>query len=210
MNRIKLIGGISILFLILFFSFKLKGRRNQPNRSLAQSHAEDIGAELLRFETDFGRFPDSSTIAKVAKNTSPPFSLGDHSSNALFRQLLAMGRTGELPFWASTGLTPRRPDDVFSSDTTALAPRECAFSYIAGLSSKGDPNTPVVVCPLIPGTTRFDPKPFKGKAIILRLDLSARAEPIDKSGNVIVNGMPIFDPRQPFWKGKAPDIKWPE
>ena len=72
------------------------------------------------------------------------------------------------------------------------------------------PETPVIVSPLIPGTTRFDPRPFDGKAVVLRLDYSAKTETIDSSGRVMIGGMDIFDPRQPWWGGKTPDIKWQE
>lgn len=72
--------------------------------------------------------------------------------------------------------------------------------------------------PVVPGTWKFDPKPFNGEAIILFLNSSgaglpgnsATVLPIDKNGDVLLNGMNLFDPRQPFWRGKAPDIKWPE
>jgi hypothetical protein len=87
---------------------------------------------------------------------------------------------------------------------------ECAFTYIAGLSFSFDPTAPVLIAPVVPGTWKFDPKPFDGKAVVLRIDGSAKAEPIDKHGNVMIGGMNLFDPRQPYWHGKAPDIKWPE
>lgn len=64
--------------------------------------------------------------------------------------------------------------------------------------------------PLIRGKTIFDRGQFGGKAVVLFLDNSAKALPIEKDGRVLLNGMDIFDPRQPFWKGKVPDIKWPE
>ena len=174
------------------------------------TNAKQINLFLDDFETEFGKFPDATTIPKVKTATGTPLTLGDHSSNALFRQLIAHGVNTEKIFWAKLPATPRKPDDIFTSDATALVPGECSFSYVAGLSSFSDPETPLIVCPLIPGTTRFDPEPFDGKAIILRVNGSAQAESIDKSGNVIVNGMPIFDPRQPYWIGKDPDIKWPE
>jgi hypothetical protein len=63
---------------------------------------------------------------------------------------------------------------------------------------------------VVPGTWKFDPKPLKGKAVVFFTDSSATALPIDKNGDVILNGMNLFDPRQPFWGGKLPDIKWPE
>ena len=64
--------------------------------------------------------------------------------------------------------------------------------------------------PLLKGQKKFDRSCFKGRAVILFLDHSARALPIEKDGHVLINGMDIFDPRQPFWKGKTPDLKWPE
>ena len=66
------------------------------------------------------------------------------------------------------------------------------------------------MAPLLKGKTTFDRLSFHGKAVILFLDNSAKSLPIEKDGRVLLNGMDIFDPRQPFWKGKAPDIKWPE
>jgi hypothetical protein len=57
---------------------------------------------------------------------------------------------------------------------------------------------------------KFDPKPFDGKAIVLNLDSSANALTIEENGDVLLNGMNLFDARQPFWNGKAPDIKYPE
>jgi hypothetical protein len=63
---------------------------------------------------------------------------------------------------------------------------------------------------LIPGTTQFDPKPFKGIAVILHADASVTKEPIDKTRRVMIGGKDIFDPSQPFWAGKVPDLKWQE
>jgi hypothetical protein len=35
--------------------------------------------------------------------------------------------------------------------------------------------------------------------------------PINSSGKIILtNGLDLLDPRQPFWDGKAPDVKWPK
>lgn len=213
MKLINWIGGLSVFGVLLLLAFPLviRGPHRRPDKTEALSNVKQIGLCLFEFDTEYGTFPDATTITAVQAHSSTPLTLGSTSSNAFFRQILADGISkSERIFWARTTATPKKPDDIFTSDATVLAPGECAFSYIAGLSSSGDPDTPVVVCPLIPGTTRFDPKPFDGKAIILRLDSSARAETIDKSGRVIVNGMDLFDPRQPFWHGKVPDIKWPE
>jgi hypothetical protein len=63
---------------------------------------------------------------------------------------------------------------------------------------------------MISGTDRFDPKPFDGKAVILKLDNSVTSVPINKNGHVIVDGKNLFDPANPIWKGKPPVIAWPE
>jgi hypothetical protein len=41
-------------------------------------------------------------------------------------------------------------------------------------------------------------------------DFRVQRLPVDKSGHVYLNGKDLFDPSQPFWGGKAPDVKWPE
>jgi hypothetical protein len=92
----------------------------------------------------------------------------------------------------------------------ALKKGEVGFSYITGLSFKDDPLTPIVLTPLIPGTTKFDPKPFNGKAIVLHIDNSVRTYDINKDGHVYDKGIDILSAKHPIWKGKAPDIRYPE
>lgn len=122
--------------------------------------------------------------------------------------MIATGTRSEKIFWAQTSPTRRIPNDVLGAD--ALAPGECAFTYIVGLSPTSHPDTPILMTSAIPGTWKFDPKPFKGHAVVFFTDSSAVPLPIDKNGDVLLNGMNLFDPRQPFWRGKAPDIKYPE
>lgn len=175
------------------------------------NNIKQIGAMLLEFDTEYGQFPDAATIADVKTATSTPLTFGCATSNDLFKQCLAGGGgKSEKPFWAKTAISPKKADDVFGTDSNTLVKGECGFAYIAGLSVSDDPATPVVMTSLLPGKLLFDPKPFDGKAVVLLLDNSARMLPIEKNGKVMLNGMDIFDPRQPFWKGKKPDVKWPE
>jgi hypothetical protein len=175
----------------------------------ALRNLRQIGLTLYAFEDEYGRFPDTTTIPTVKEFTGTTLTLGDHSSNDLFRQLLATVGKSEEIFWIRTPTTSKKPNEILGAD--ALVPGECVFTYIAGLSSASHPeDAPIVMAPVIPGTWKFDPKPFDGRAIVLNLDSSATALPIDKNGDVILNGMNLFDPRQPFWRGKAPDIKYPE
>jgi hypothetical protein len=172
------------------------------------SNLRQIGLFLFAFDDEYGRFPDGTTIPTVQAATGTTLALGNRSSNDLFRQLLATVTKNEMMFWADLSGTGRYPNGVLGSD--ALVPGECSFTYIAGLDSNGAGETPVVMAPVIRGTWKFDPKPFDGHAVVLFLDSSVTALPIDKNGDVILNGMNLFDPRQPFWRGKAPDIKYPE
>jgi hypothetical protein len=184
--------------------------RMAPDRTEALNNIRQVGLALFEFDSEYGKFPDTSTVAAVKENTKTELDLGSSSSNQLFLQLLAVGLKSEKPFWCKTTWSKKKPDDIFVPGK-ALAPGEVGFAYIAGLKSSDDPEAPLVVAPLIPGTTRFDPEPYQGKAIVLRLDNSASAMNIrSDNGEVWVNGMNLFDPRQPFWKGKAPDIKWAE
>jgi hypothetical protein len=182
------------------------GRKSDLTEAL--HNVRSLHLALLDFDNDYGAFPDGSTIPEVKAATGTTLALGSSTSNELFRQLIASGTRSESIFWAKSAGTPRKPNNLLGADT--LKKGECAFTYIAGLSSSSDPNAPVAMVPVIPGTWKFDPKPFKGKAVVLRCDGSAKAEPIDKHGHVMIGGLNLFDPRQPYWRGKAPDIKWPE
>lgn len=173
------------------------------------SNLRYIGPALFQFEAKYGCFPDATTASKVKADTGTPLTLGSATSNQLFRQLLASGFNNEKAYHAKINGS-RKPDNLFHDDAHALAPGECGYAYIAGFDSSCDPGTILVVCPLIPGTTLFDPKPFGGKAVILYADCSATVMNIDPSGRVMWRGKDIFDPSQPIWKGKAPDIKWQE
>jgi hypothetical protein len=188
----------------------IKRSPRAADRTEALNNVKQIGLPLFEFDYEYGKFPDASTISAVREKTKTDLDLGSSSSNQIFRQLIAAGLKSEKPFWCKSDWSKRKADNIYTPGK-ALQPGEVGFAYIAGLKSSDAYETPVIVAPLIPGTTRFDPVPFQGKAIVLRLDNSATAMAIDpKTGQVMQNGMDIFDPRQPFWKGEAPDIKWPE
>jgi hypothetical protein len=205
---ILVILSIFYLLTILFLPAVMARANAGPRKDEAIRNLRQIGLHLFFFDEEFGRFPDATTISTVQAATSTTLALGNSSSNELFRQLLATVTKNEMMFWADLSGNGRYPDGLLGPD--ALVPRECAFSYIAGIDSNAAGETPVVMAPVIRGTWKFDAKPFKGQAVVLFLNSSATALPIDKNGDVIVNGMNLFDPRQPFWRGKAPDIKYPE
>ena len=180
------------------------------DRTKALSNIRQIGLSLFEFESEFGSFPNAETAPVVKAYSKTPLTLGSGSSNQLFRQLIAHGLKSEKPFHAKISGS-RRPDDLFEDDAHALAPGECGYTYVMGLISTMDPGTPVVFTPAIPNTFLCDPNVFSGRAIILRLDNSATAMPVMEDGRVNVGGGgTMLDPNQPWWNGKAPDLKWHE
>ena len=122
---------------------------------------------------------------------------------------MAAGITeSENIFFAKIKNTIEPDGDI--SPGQALKKGEVGFSYISGLSSTGNPKTPVVLTPLIPGTTKFDPEPFKGRATILHIDNTASIYDIHEDGHIYDKDGDILSPNHPFWNGKAPDIRYPE
>jgi hypothetical protein len=187
----------------------IRARKRHPVTD-AINNARQVGSALNDFESEFGKFPDSSTVAVIRRTTGSTLTLSDRTSNDLFSQLFATGMAqSEAPFYAKA-MSARKPDGIFSSDATLLEHGECGFAYISGLDSKSDPDTPLIFGPVIPGTTTLDQKSCYGKAIVLNICNSATTYPINSAGKIIINGLDLLDPRQSFWHGKAPDVKWPK
>lgn len=210
------IGILCMLSCGLLLFVMHSGRRGPDFRKDPFSNARQLGLALFEFEIIYGSFPDSSTIALLKRDfPSSTIPLGTRTSNDFFRQLMVseIVQSERIFFSNYPDPTDPKPDDVFHG-SRALEKGECGFAYIAGLSSLDGPNTPLVITPLIPGTLRFDYKfcykHFGGNAIILKIDNSITSLPVTKSGQVIINGKDLFDPSQPFWNGKTPDVKWPE
>ncbi|HEX7261859.1 MAG TPA: hypothetical protein VF258_08600 [Luteolibacter sp.] len=162
---------------------------------------------LCEFEAEYGKFPDATTIAAVRKKSGSTLPLGTKSSNDFFRQLLAAGIAKTESIFYDKIKNVLKPDGV-ESGGDAIAKGECGYAYLSGLSSKGNPSRPLVVTPLIPGTDRFDPTRFDGKAVILKMDNSVSSHPIDKAGHVIIGGVNILDPTHPVWGSDKPVLVW--
>lgn len=176
----------------------------------ALSNARQILLALFDFETDYGSYPNSSTMAAVSAN-HPGWMLGDATSNDLFKQLFAAKIVSDEGIFHVKLPGTRKPDHITSPRSKILEEGECGFGYIIPGTTSISSNQPLLVTPLIPGTSKFDPGPFKGKALIIRMDNSAVSCKILPDGTAIdTNGMDIFDPRQPYWGGSAPIIKPPK
>jgi hypothetical protein len=203
-----LLGGIVILF--GFADTQNKRRGKSAGRTEATSNLRQIGLALHEFEKQHGTFPNDETAARIRTDQPPRFNLKGTSSNALFRQLFAAGVVeNETMFYAKfPGVS--RPDNDISSGHL-LEKSEVAFAYIAGLSTKDNPALPVAFGPVIPGTGKFDPKPFNRKGVVLRIDSSVSWFQLRENGDAMMGGgVSLLDPNNELWKGKAPDIRYPE
>ena len=184
-------------------------QRKKADQVMAISSLKQIGLGLSVFEEDYGKYPDDSTAALIAENTNTAPET-DNSSNAYFRQLIRAGIfETEMPFYARTSQS-RKPDNE-TEGSRALEPGECAFAYITNVAPDSMASRPLAMAPLVPGTSRFDPKPFDGKAVILWTDNSVTTLPIDRqTGEALLKGTSLFDPAHPVWGGTPPVIALPE
>ena len=183
--------------------------QKKAQTALAISNAKQIDIALMSFESDYGSYPNDKTADTVKENTNTRLDLGNTTSNDYFRQLIAAKYCDdERSFYAHIAGT-HKPDNN-TNGSHCLEAGECAFTYVLGLTSSDDGATPILLTPMIPGTTTFDPQPFDRKAVVVHLDHTVTAEPIDATGHIIVNGMDLFDPHQPFWHGKTPQLRYPK
>ena len=183
--------------------------RKKPNQTEAVNNARQISLALFEFETEYGSFPDSSTVEAVRSLTAADLDLGTTSSNDFFRQLIGSEIVQSEQLFYSKIKGTRRPDNDFTKGE-ALKTGECGFTYFIGAKVTDNPSRPLVVTPMIPGTDRFDRKRFDGKAVVSKLDNSVSSYPINKDGHVMIHGRNLMDPHHPIWDGHAPIIAWPD
>ena len=184
-------------------------QRKKADQTEAISNARSFGLALFEFKDEYGNYPDDATAKAVAAATQTEEIVGN-TANARFRQLIRAQITqSERLFYANIPGV-HHPDDLIDGDD-ALDQGECGFAFIGNLVTTGKVARPIAITPLVPGTTRFDPQPFDGKAVILWTDNSVRSLPIDRtSGQVMLDGKNLLDPSHPIWAGKPPVIELPE
>ena len=204
------VGICSILVLLFYFTRPviISSYRNSSQTS-AVSNLRQIGMILFEFESEYGRFPDDITAVEVKRKIGTKLTLSDRTSNDMFVQLIAAGMAEE-GFFDTHSKSVKTPDGVCNSDATALEHNETGFAYISGLSSKGNPSSPIVFGPVIPGTTRLDAKAFAGRAVVLYLDNSVTSLPIGPDGKISYFGGDMLDPKNPVWGGQTFTVKWPK
>lgn len=189
--------------------------RGGTGHALNQSanNMRQIGLGLFEFETEFGSYPNDTTLAVVRERYSDSkIPLGTSSSNDFFHQLFAAGIMKDPSDFHGYGVSTRRPFEIRDGEPP-LPPGICGFAYIITDGGSALPDTPLVVYPLVKGKFVFDRRLCKlggGKAYVLRADNSVRRHSIDSSGRMIIEGRDLFDPAQAHWQGRGFQVKWPE
>lgn len=181
-------------------------RKNQARQVTAINNLRQIGLALFEFETEYGNYPSEATAVTVKENTGTDAVLNAATANDCFYQLCAAGIVQVDHVFTFEG----RNLDNEANPVKLGHLEKCEFSLLMVKSAAGNPSKPLVVAPLVKGKEIFDPVALGGKAVVLHLDCSVRSYPIDKDGRVMINGMDLFDPKQPFWNGEVPEIRWPK
>ena len=211
MRWLAWISGVAAVIGLFFLVAPKDIRARKVNIVGVLGSAQAIGSALDEFNAEYGKYPDNSTVAPMREATESKLTFSNRTSNDLFAQLLASGVTNQERLFYAKAKSTRIPDDKFDTDSTMLEHGECAFAYISGLQSTGTPGTPQVFGPVIPGTMTLDRESCEGYAAVRKTDGTVEKYPIDSAGKIILpNGLDLLDPRQPFWHGKAPDVKWPK
>ncbi|MDB6080037.1 MAG: hypothetical protein JWO82_3784 [Akkermansiaceae bacterium] len=186
----------------------VKRQRQAAERDWSVHSLKSLGLVLQEFAAEHGCYPDESTAPAVKTATGTDLDLSGSTSNRLFRQLIASGLKSERPFFSKFGGS-RKPDNLFENDATALAPGECGYWYLTSDGSgQWGPEAVLAMTPLLKGSTRFDPEPLGGMAVILYQSNAARVLPIQRDGQVLspLTGKSLLDPQDPCWHGHPPVI----
>lgn len=181
----------------------LKGQKDKGLQAKVAMSAKQIGLSLFTFHADWNKLPGEATIKSVAETADDGVKVAAESANDCFFQLIVGGYIQDPGIFSPERKDARR-------DVAGIKKLEhCFFSYIpANDFDRAD--RPLVVAPLMKGKKVFDPKPLGGKAVVMLSDISVHILDIDENGVVKLDGKDIFDPKQPYWQGNEPVVKWPE
>ncbi len=175
-------------------------------QTVAVMNLRQIGMALFEFETEYGSFPNAKTAVEVKNATGSTADLKAATANDCFYQMMTARIVQNERLF--TFEDARNHEQVPAKLPDHL--EKCVFSYFIGMDASGHPGRPLVVAPLVKGKRVFDPEALGGRAVVLRVDNSVQSFPIGEDGTVKIDGLDIFDPKQPFWNGKVPEIRWPK
>jgi hypothetical protein len=197
-------------------------QRKAADRARALNCLRCLSCCLMEFEFRYGAFPSPEVrrvYPEVFKNIRP----GDHS-NQWLGMLIAGGIVDSEEVFYAKGGSPvdRKPDNIFDTPESLLAPGECGFGYVMlqdGKPLSSSPqfqSCPVLVAPLAAGSggkdPRFNPRPYDRRAIYLRVDMATFDAPVGPDGRVLLHDDHHLFQTGPesVWGHHLPNVRPPE
>lgn len=182
-------------------------QRKKADMTVAISNAKQLFMLMVEFDQDFGSFPNDDTAS--SDDDLKGFK-GKHSNDYLGQFIAGGYIQSEEIFYAKGGSpTKKKPDNDIRTAAKTLEPGECGFAYIKGLSTSDNSGKPLLLAPMTGKGVKFDPKPYNGKAVVLRIDGSVQTYQIDANGDAILkNGKKLFEGgADTVWGEKGFDTK---
>jgi type II secretory pathway pseudopilin PulG len=152
----------------------------------AISNVKQVKLALDSFAMDFdGQYPNADTSKRL---TGSEEEITD--SNTAFRQLFWSGDTqSEKIFWVKgSSVATNTPDDKITDGSGEIVENEILregnvhWAYIKDQSNVSNPARPLVLDSYKAGEPLFDSNLWDNKAIVLRIDSSAKAERLGVTG----------------------------
>lgn len=132
----------------------------------ATSNAKQIFYLMIEFDGDYNQFPGED----VTDVDLAPYASGG-TSNEIFKMFFEGGYTkSEEIFFAKGGAAKKGTPDNVISDGRILEAGECGFAYIRNQSTSENSGRPLLLAPMPDSAEIFDPSPYDGKGVVLRID----------------------------------------
>jgi hypothetical protein len=171
--------------------------QKKANMITASTNAKQVFMLMVDFDQEYEAFPgDETAIDELAGYTGK-------SSNDYLAQFFIAGYTNsEEMFYVKGGSsTDKKPDNIINTCSSILSSGECGFAYIKNQSTSHNSGRPLLLAPMTGNGLKFDPEPFGGYAIVLRIDGAVKRYRIDENGDL------VMPDRRKFWAGGV-DTVW--
>jgi len=156
--------------------------QKKANMINATSNAKQVFMLMVDFDQKYKSFPsDDTAIDELAGYTGK-------SSNDYLAQFFIAGYTNsEKIFYVKGGSSAdKKPDNIINTRSAILSSGECGFAYIKNQSTSHNLGRPLLLAPMTGNGLKFDPEPFGGYAIVLRIDGAVKRYRIDDNGDLVM------------------------